>query len=130
MTAPTCLGSPGAARVMLAAEQCEWGVLVWGVLVWQLPGDSELLFNPYWRRTEWWRLNGHPISRDTARLLLRGLLAPGMLEEVRGWVDLAAEADGREFREATNPHDVRRRDAAMRGTVWTAVLAKLDEVTK
>jgi len=114
---PTCLGSPGAARAMRAAVRADSGYRLW-------MGKSCLRCGRIWDRNESWvgwelatPMGWQWIDRETARLILRGLLAEGVARELTEWV------------EAHRPHSApQRRSGKTMALVFEMVLAKLREL--
>ena len=77
---PTCLGSPGAARILLAANIGQLGYMSWWL------GAYQLELRPWCPPGQRWHLVGHWIDQNFACLLLRGLLAEGVVQEFVEWV--------------------------------------------
>lgn len=92
MTA-TCLGSPGARRVLGAAERhrtcLTWrdadGNTVLKCYPWRDVFDADGRRRPRWHI--WAEGAWSRVPRSTARLLLRGLLLPQAARELGEWVD-------------------------------------------
>lgn len=77
---PTCCGSEGAARVLRAAEHAEYGQEP-GVRVWRIGPDGYMSIDLWLAAGEWAiaqpysdEVTGWEITRETAHIILRGLL--------------------------------------------------------
>ena len=83
-------GSDGAGRMLAAVDVTEPGWRRWEAGGVRLSADAGI-GRAYWyleNSVECWR-----VPRDTARLILRGLLAEGVARELATWLD---ERDARE----------------------------------
>ena len=84
----TALGSPGAARVLEAAEtrRCYGAKCFYAA--WRI-GELYMTCGSAGR----WCCCGRDVGRETARLLLRGLLASTVLADLERWVQFVADLD-------------------------------------